>query len=165
MPHAILTLIVCTVVTTALVAGSSLGPKSNYDMSQVSHHGHFDQWLVTRLEWARWPDNNHILNFIPLWEWTWCHCVFHVRQDWNACVIVRLWENMNTTTKRCGEMLAHIIVETRYEVMSILWSGIKFNVKNICEFIAQHQCLRDLILHETANIRRKAQFATLINWK
>ena len=26
-------------------------------------------------------------NFIPIQEWTWCHCVFYVSRDWNAHVV------------------------------------------------------------------------------
>ena len=50
-----------------------------------------------------------------------CHCVHFVRQDWNACAIVSLWEKTLTTTKRHG-----------WNTRDTLWrripsqSGIKF---------------------------------------
>ena len=46
------------------------------------------------------PAKCKYLYFIPLWEWTWCHCVFYVRQDWNMCAVVSSRENTCTTTKK-----------------------------------------------------------------
>ena len=43
-----------------------------------------------------------LTNFIPLWEWTWCHYLFSVTQNWNTCDVVRVQENMHMTTKRCS---------------------------------------------------------------
>ena len=57
--------------------------------------------------------------FIPLWEWTWCHCLFYVRQDRNARPDVSLQENTCATTKKDAvEMLTHM-----YKVTSILGVG------------------------------------------
>ena len=51
-----------------------------------------DQPLVTMWIW--------ILNFIPLWEWMWCHCVFYVRQAWKTHAVVSLLKNMCATTTK-----------------------------------------------------------------
>ena len=59
------------------------------------------------------------INFIPLWEWMWCHRVFYVRQDWNARIVVRLQKNMCATTKNRRGWNAGALVETRYDVMTI----------------------------------------------
>ena len=48
------------------------------------------------------------LNFIPLCEWTWCHCVSYVMQNQNVSTIVNSWENMRRTTKCVVEMLPRI---------------------------------------------------------
>ena len=60
------------------------------------------------------------LNFIPLWEWTWCHCIFYVGQDWKAHAVVRSQENMRMTTKRRSWKT---LVETHYDVTLILKVG------------------------------------------
>ena len=63
-------------------------------------------------------------NLIPLWEWTWCHRVFYVRQDWNVRSIVRSQENTCATTKR-RSWSAGTLLETRCDITSILkvvWS-------------------------------------------
>ena len=37
------------------------------------------------------------LNFIPLWEWTWSHCVLCVRQGWKARSVFDSQENTYTS--------------------------------------------------------------------
>ena len=55
-------------------------------------------WLLECLKWGTsffaclveefksWTSHSVAkdLNLITLWDWTWCHCVFNVRQVWNA---------------------------------------------------------------------------------
>ena len=63
------------------------------------------------------------LSFIPLWEWTWCHCLSYVRQDWNLRTIVNLRENMHLTTKLRWSWNAGAHLEAWYDVISILGVG------------------------------------------
>ena len=48
------------------------------------------------------------LNFIPLWEWMWCHCVFHARQDLTQTLVSDRWgKYTGEVQKGAVEMLAH----------------------------------------------------------
>ena len=48
------------------------------------------------------------LNFIPLWERTWCHGVFCVRQDWNTRTVVRSQAYTRATKKGAVEKLTRL---------------------------------------------------------
>ena len=65
-------------------------------------------WNLTFQEMEKLP-----LWFIPLWEWTWCHCVFNVRQDWNMHAVVSLRDY-----KRCRWNVG-MYVGMRYDIQSI----------------------------------------------
>ena len=62
-------------------------------------------FYIFRICWVNHPYShavsicNYIFTFIPLWEWTWCHRVIYVGQDWIAW-IVSLQENKLATTKK-----------------------------------------------------------------
>ena len=66
------------------------------------------------------------LNFIPLWEWTWCHRVFYVKQDWKVRAVVRSCDYKKVKLKRlrpCKDAFWHHIHSQ---------SGIKFSL-HLCD--------------------------------
>ena len=60
------------------------------------------------------------LNFIPLWEWTWCHCVFCVRQNWRVRTVVSLQDDIHVTTNITVEVLCawerHFCIRSIFKV-------------------------------------------------
>ena len=53
---------------------------------------------------ATYRQDDH-LNLIPIWEWSWCHCVFHVY--WNARIVVKPMWNTSASAKNKVETLKY----------------------------------------------------------
>ena len=69
------------------------------------------------------------VNFIPLGQWTWCHCVFHGRRDLKAHAVVSLQRNTRATIKKVWwNASVHVVftcaLSFRHHIHS--QSGIKF---------------------------------------
>ena len=67
-----------------------------------------------------WP----AMQFIPLWEWTWCHRLSYVIQDWNACccrwkILARLQTGWVERLRDCKDALPWLPYDV---ILNVGWS-------------------------------------------
>ena len=84
---------------------------------------------IFRIYWVNYPYShvvsicNYILHFIPLWEWTWCHRVIYVRQDWIAWIVSSM--EIHSRLQKTCDWSSGAHVKMHHDVTSILkmeWS-------------------------------------------